>query len=107
MGKKQHFYCSGLANLLQDSCMCIHTGNSKDSRVILQLRLGLRPNAGHQARRAAGAERALYAVACMPWFGWVCFVAGQEACLVQCGREAHRLLSGGAFVAQDVFDLPL
>src|SRR6266702_4463501 len=25
------------------------------------------PNAGHQARRAAGAQRTLYAVACMPW----------------------------------------
>lgn len=24
MGKKQHFYCSGLANLLQDSCTCVH-----------------------------------------------------------------------------------
>jgi hypothetical protein len=27
------------------------------------------PNAGHQARRAAGAERTLSAVACMPWLG--------------------------------------
>jgi hypothetical protein len=27
------------------------------------------PNAEHQARREAGAERTLYAVACMPWFG--------------------------------------
>jgi hypothetical protein len=26
----------------------------------------LKPNAGHQARREAGAERTLYAVACMP-----------------------------------------
>jgi hypothetical protein len=31
----------------------------------------LMPNAGHQARRRAGArhERTLFAVACMPWFG--------------------------------------
>ncbi len=29
----------------------------------------LRPNVGHQARRAAGAQRTLYAVACMPLFG--------------------------------------
>jgi hypothetical protein len=28
-----------------------------------------KPNVGHQARREAGAERALYAVACMPLFG--------------------------------------
>jgi hypothetical protein len=27
------------------------------------------PNAGHQARREAGAQRTLEAVACMPWFG--------------------------------------
>jgi hypothetical protein len=26
-------------------------------------------NAGHQARRAAAAQRTLYAVACMPLFG--------------------------------------
>jgi hypothetical protein len=29
----------------------------------------VQPNAGHQARREAGAERTLYAVACMPWLG--------------------------------------
>jgi hypothetical protein len=27
------------------------------------------PNAGHQARREAGAQRTLYAVACMPSLG--------------------------------------
>ena len=26
MGKKQHFYGSGLANLLQDPCICVHAG---------------------------------------------------------------------------------
>jgi len=62
MGKKQHFYCSGLANLLQDSCMCVHTGNSKDSRVILQLRLGLRPNASAQPLPEARAQRTLLGV---------------------------------------------
>jgi hypothetical protein len=29
----------------------------------------LSSNAGHQARREAEAQRTLYAVACMPWFG--------------------------------------
>jgi hypothetical protein len=45
MGKKQHFSYSGLANFLQDSCMCVHMGYSKDSGALLQLRLGWRPNA--------------------------------------------------------------
>ena len=57
MGKKQHFYGSGLANLVQDSCMCVHTSKSKDSRVILQLRLGLRPNAGAHLLLKAGATQ--------------------------------------------------
>src|SRR5712692_8678099 len=30
---------------------------------------GATPNAGRQARREAGAQRTLYAVACTPWFG--------------------------------------
>ena len=30
----------------------------------------VKPNARPQARRAAGAQRTLEAVACRPWFGW-------------------------------------
>ena len=64
------------------------------------------PNARHQTRLKAGArdERTLEAVACMPWFGLVYFAASQEAYHVYRGGEA---MSDGAFLAQDVFDLPL
>jgi hypothetical protein len=42
---------------------------------LLSTPVELGPNAGHQARREAGAQRTLYAVACMPVLGvpvWDC-----------------------------------
>ncbi|MCI0561446.1 MAG: hypothetical protein MN733_23410, partial [Nitrososphaera sp.] len=47
--------------------------------------LPTRSNAGHQARREAGAERTLYAVACMPWLDVPLVLRGAQAlstCLI-------------------------
>src|SRR5262245_20495638 len=40
-------------------------------RTLFSCSSDLAPNARRQARRAVGAQRMLYAVACMPWLGGV------------------------------------
>ena len=52
----------------------------------------LLPNAGHQARREAGAQRTLYAVACMPLFGagYVTNAAPPSGCSPYAGRFQPR-----------------
>ena len=48
------------------------------------------PNARHQARQTGGArdERSLFAVACMPLFGWVCSAVWHATCHMPGGETA-------------------